>query len=410
MRKLKISLLPLFFTAFIDFTGLAIVIPIFSPLFLDPNDLFFNANTPETTRTLILGFLLSSFPLAQFFGSPLLGALSDRFGRKPLLIASMSGTAFSYLALGMAILTHNFYLLFASRIVAGFMAGNISVVQSAIADVSEKQDKARNFSLIALAFSGGLIIGPFLGARLSDPHVVPWFNDTVPFCLTSFLSLCNVLFVGLFFQETLKKKRDAEISVWIGFKRIAQAIHQKGRRQLWLMVLCYGLAWAFLAQFFQVFLIQKFGFTKPEIGNFYSYWAFWSIFTQFAIARPLFPHFKQKHLISISLFLLLIAVISLTIPNNPHYLYGIIPFVSLFQQIAYPNVIALVSNAGDKLRQGEMLGVCSSIQAASQVLPATISGSIVILNPTFPTLIGSFFIFLTLIFFILYVREQRKKI
>ncbi|MGZ4048911.1 MAG: MFS transporter, partial [Bacteroidia bacterium] len=151
----KSPLFTIFLTVFIDMLGVGIVIPVIAALLMDPGYSMLPAATSISTRTILLGFLIAAYPLAQFFGAPMLGALSDRYGRRKLLGLSLFGTLIGYLLFATAILEHNIFMLFASRILDGFTGGNISVALSAISDFSDEKSKSKNFGMVGAAFGLG---------------------------------------------------------------------------------------------------------------------------------------------------------------------------------------------------------------------------------------------------------------
>jgi len=120
--------------------GIGIIIPVIPALFFEQDAMFFSEAVTYESRSIIYGFLLAAYPIMQFFGAPILGALSDRHGRKPLLTISLIGTMIGYFLFAVALLQGNLILLFFSRLLPGFTGGNISIVYSAIADASEGAD------------------------------------------------------------------------------------------------------------------------------------------------------------------------------------------------------------------------------------------------------------------------------
>src|SRR3989344_4109313 len=162
----KLSLWTLFLVVFLDMLGIGIIIPILPLVFYETSLL--PAGTSLSATNILLGFLIASYPLAQFFGAPILGAIADRYGRRPVLLLSLLGAAFGYALFAFGLVIGSVWLLFFSRILAGFMAGNLAVVKSIIADISDKRSMVKNFGLIGMGFGLGFILGPFIGGNLAN--------------------------------------------------------------------------------------------------------------------------------------------------------------------------------------------------------------------------------------------------
>ncbi len=405
----KISLIPIFLTVFIDLVGLGIIIPILAPIFVSPYSGFLPITTPFAERTLYLGFLIAMYPIAQFFGAPILGALSDRHGRKKLLIISLTGTLIGYLLFGIGILTKNIFVLFFSRIIDGFTGGNISIAMSSIADISDAQTKARNFGLIGMAFGLGFILGPFIGGSLADPTIISWFNAATPFWFASLLTISNILLVIRNFTETLEHHRHTPVSALTGFKNIAKALRMSHLRILFLVVFLFTFGFNFFTQFFQVFLVSKFSFTLSQIGNELAYIGIWIAFAQGIIIRPLSKIFSPSQILSFSLFALGITFPILLLPHTAYILFFILPFVAIFNGLSQPNTTAIISNAAGSESQGEILGINQSIQSAGQALPPIIAGIIVSINRNLPILIAGGSIILAWAVFMFIYKPSRQK-
>ncbi|MES2121150.1 MAG: MFS transporter, partial [Chlamydiota bacterium] len=163
--------LPLLMTVFIDSLGFGLVYPIFSSLILTPEQSILPTETSVAIRGLLFGMLVSAFCVGQFFGGPILGALSDRLGRKKILIASLWLAVIAYLLAGLGIVIHSIALLFVGRLLSGWGASNWSIAQSIIVDQSSVEEKSKNFGLLGMAWGTGFVIGPFMGGKLSDPAI-----------------------------------------------------------------------------------------------------------------------------------------------------------------------------------------------------------------------------------------------
>lgn len=406
MVRKTFSIWTIFFTVFLDLLGLGIIIPILPALLFDPLSGILPITYSFSNRSLIYGFLIASYPLAQFFGAPILGALADQKGRKKLLVLSLIGTAFGYVVIIFGIINNNIYLMFLGRIIDGFTGGNISIAQSAIADLSTEETKSKNFGLIGMAFGLGFILGPYIGGKLSDPSIVSWFDYATPFYLTVALSIINVLLVIVKFQETLGKNRQVKISLFTGFRNIKKAFDFKSLRVMFLVVFLLTVGFNFFTQFFQVFLYEKFKFTQSQIGDFFAYMGIWIAVAQGAILRPLSNKVKPSIILSWSIILLSLCFPFLLIPNNRMGLYFIIPFIAIFQGLNQPNSTAIVSNLAGREEQGEILGINQSISSLAQALPPIIAGFVTTVNINLPTWFAAGSTFLAWLIFKIFFRKH----
>lgn len=389
MKKSKNSILPLFLTVFIDLLGLGIVIPILPMIILNPAAGLLPMDMSFSTRSIVYGFLIASYPIAQFFSSPILGALADEKGRKKILTLSLIGTLIGYLLFGIGIMQENIFLLFIGRILDGFTGGNISIAQSSIADISTKETKAKNFGLIGMAFGLGFVIGPYMGGKLADPSIVSWFNYATPFWFAAILTFLNIISVIFKFKETLVTKRKANLSLTTGIKNISQAFSIPNLRYVFFTVFFLTVGFNFFTQFFQVFLIGKFSFTQSQIGDLFAYMGIWIAVAQGGFQRPLSKKYKPSQILNYSAIFLAISLPVLLLPSKPIWIYAILPFIAIFQGLTQPNGTAIVSNQSDDSTQGEILGINQSVQSLAQAIPPIIAGFVTSINLSLPIILGS---------------------
>lgn len=407
MKDKKFSILPVFFTVFLDLLGLGIIIPILPSVLLDPRAGILPITFSFSQRTIIYGFLIASYPLAQFFGAPILGALSDRNGRKKILVFSLIGTLIGYILFAIGIIQMNIYLLFIGRIIDGFTGGNISIAQTIIADVSDEKTKSRNFGLIGMAFGLGFVIGPYLGGKLSDPTIVSWFDYYTPFLFSAILTVINISLVIWKLPETLEIKKKVKITALTGIKNIRKAFGYKDLRVMFLVVFLLTIGFNFFTQFFQVFLIGKFQFNQSRIGDLFAYMGLWIALVQGVILRPLSKKYSSKTILSLSILLLTMVFPLLLIPNKAIWIYLIIPFIAMFQGMTQPNTTAIISNLTNKEKQGEILGINQSISSLAQAIPPIIAGFVTSININLPTILASVVTGIAWIVFISLFREKK---
>ncbi len=401
------SLATIFLVVFIDMLGFGIAIPLFAPLFLNADGIL-PASYPLAMRTLLLGLMIAAYPVMQFFGAPMLGALSDRIGRKKVFLISLAGTCAGYILTGLGVFLGNIWLLFLSRALDGFTGGNISVALSSIADISEGKAKARNFGLIGMAFGLGFIHGPYAGGKLADPGVFSWFTFATPFWFAAILTLVNIVFVVFAFKETLRTPIAAPISVLTGFRNLSKAFALPNLRAMFLVSFLLIFGFNFFTQFFQVFLIEKFNYGQSQIGNLFAYIGLWIALAQGLIARPVASRVVPEKVLSFSLFCLALVFPLLLIPDKPAYLFAILPFLAIFQGLTQPNTAAIISNSGNEQSQGEILGINQSVQAAAMAVPPIIAGLISSINVGLPIAVAGLCTLLSWIVFMFIYRRQKR--
>ncbi len=260
MKKFKFSPLPvIFLTVFVDLIGFGLLIPVIPLLLANPRSEYFLLPPDFTVQQgyILLGFLTAIYPLGQFFATPILGELSDKFGRKPVIVLSLIGTCISYLIFAFGVVTKNLPLLFLSRGFAGIFGGNISVNQAAIADFTPPKDRVKNFGLIGAAFGLGFILGPYIGGKLSDPSIYSGFSAVTPFLFAAALSFVNVLSVLLFFPETnVLKNLEKKINWGRSILNIVHAYGMRKLRPLFATNFFFQAGFTFFTTFFSVFLIN----------------------------------------------------------------------------------------------------------------------------------------------------------
>ena len=399
----------IFITVFLDMLGITIVIPVIPALFFEPDSLFFASGMSMDDRSVLYGFLVAAFPFMQFFGAPILGTLSDRYGRKPVLSISLVGTLIGYLLFAYAILSHNLWLLFVSRMIPGFMGGNISIIMSSIADVSDEKYKARNFGMVGAAFGIGFILGPSVGGLLADDQLVSWFNHATPFWFTSILTLINILFVQFMFRETLKETRHTDITFFRGISNVATSFKVPRLRNIFIVVLCLSLGFTFFTQFFSVLLIQKFSYSEKDIGFLYGWVGIWLVFTQAFIVRKLSGNVASERILMFTPLTLCLAVASLLIPDQSFWFFAINPIIAMSQGMTSPNLMTVVSRQAGASHQGEILGINQSMNSIGQCIPPLLAGYLNTISGSLPILTGAFFILIGWLVYVFLFRPREKQ-
>jgi DHA1 family tetracycline resistance protein-like MFS transporter len=291
--KRRLALLFLF--VFVDVLGFSLILPL----------LPFYAQTFDATPT-VVGLLLGANALTQLVGAPILGRLSDRYGRRPLLILSIAGTVVGFLLLGWA---NSLWMLFVSRIVDGFLGGNISLAQAYITDVTDEKNRARGLGLIGASFGLGFMFGPALGGRLSASG-----NYSLPAFAAAALATINLLGVIIWLPESLptekRIKRAQSPRSAFTMQALFEALCRPCVGPLLITRLLYGLAFTTFQTVFALFVDKRLGLGATETGYLLTYVGVLIVAVQGGGIGLLTRRFSDKQLIFGSTVLLALSLLA----------------------------------------------------------------------------------------------------
>lgn len=361
-------------TVVLDFLGLGLIIPIFALLLLEDQTLL-GPEVGDEVRNITYGMLIATFSICQFLSAPLLGTASDRYGRKPILFISLMGTIVGYLLIALGIYLQDLVWVFIGRGVQGMAAGNLSIVYSAISDISQPEEKPKNFGLVGVAFGIGFIIGPVVGGVLSDPTISPYFSFMTPFLAAAFLVLVNLILVYLRFPETLAQPdASAKISARSAGENLWKAARHKELGPMFLVVFFFTFGFTFFTQFIQPYMIKVFSFDSSDLGFILGYIGVIVALTQGLLVRVLSRRAAPASILRVSLAALSVSFLIILIPTKVWELYLFLPLMAIWQGIANPNISALISNLAPPQQQGQVLGMQQSVSSFAQIWPPLIGG------------------------------------
>lgn len=406
--KSKTSLFAILFTFAVDSLGATIVFPVFAPLFLKDPSRFFSPDTAYALRTLLLGVFLGVYPLMQFIFSPILGEVSDHFGRKRALILTVGLTFFGYALSAMSIRFENLSLLFVGRLVMGLGASNLSVCLSTMTDLSSSvKQRSFYFSMGSMVAGLTFILGPFIGGKLSDPTISRHFNLAFPMVVGSLLSFINLIVVIFVFFETLLRTKKTKYHFLSSFSNIAAIMGNKEIRRPFLVYFFYLFSWNIVLLFIPAYSLLMFGLDTSSIGNLCALLGlFWILGT--SLLYHIFSRFSLLRSMAI-IFLICFAILMLTSSLIQHlYTFVIVlGFCIMFAGFIWPYATHSISSKASEEVQGKVMGLSQSIFSLTMMLASVTGGLFLNLNKILPFAISSVSAFLAAI--IMLTRKTRKK-
>lgn len=352
-------LVVIFITVFIDLIGFGIVIPVL-PFYAESAE--FGATPRE------IGFLLASYSIMQFIFTPILGGLSDKYGRRPVLFFSILGSSLGFLITGMAT---TLWLVFAGRILDGITGGNISTAQAYIADVTTPENRAKGMGLIGAAFGLGFIFGPALGGILSR------YGIHIPFYVAAALAFFNAILLYFVLPESLQNKNVHQkyVGRWTA---MSEAFRKSQLAFLILINFLLIFAFTVMTSAFALYTQSRFAYGAQENGWLFFFIGILAVILQGGLTGMLARRFGEINLIIAGSFLIALALAwfpAVTIENGGLYgLLGILALLAVGNGLATPALQGAISRLADAESQGTTLGVSQSFASLARALAPILTG------------------------------------
>jgi DHA1 family tetracycline resistance protein-like MFS transporter len=366
-------LFTIFIIVFVDLLGFSLILPL----------LPYYAETYGATQ-LIIGLLVASYAAAQLVGAPLLGRLSDRYGRRPVLLLSVAGTLVGFLLLGLAEPLGKFLsslfapqsanfiivlILFLSRIIDGLTGGNITVAQAYITDVTDEQNRAKGLGLIGAAFGLGFIIGPAAGGALSQ------WGYSLPAFAAAAIAFVNLLAIFFFLPESLPLERRVSLNQRPSFSFAAlwQALNRPVVGPLLHLRFFFGLAFATFQTIFAVYA-QAIGLGPQTTGWVLAYVGLLTVVVQGGLMGIITRRFTENWLIITGLWMMTGALLAWALTTNLFMLLIVILPLSLSGGVLNTVLQSSLSKSVTREEVGGILGISTSIEAVTRVIAPSVGG------------------------------------
>ncbi len=354
------KLLPILGVTFIDIVGFSMLIPMM-PYFV----------THFGASAFVVGLLFATFSLCQFLSAPLWGIISDRLGRKTVLIVSQIGATIGWAMLGLApniavaLSLAPIAVVFAARILEGISGGNISITQAYVADLVEAKDRARAFGLIGAMFAAGMVFGPAGGGLLYARY-----GFAVPFLVAAGLQFLTLLLTIVMLPESRARPDEEDrLSVQslvecFGQPRLARVLWQK----LAIALALYG--WFGV---FALYLQRQVGFSLAKTDYFFSVFAVFNVFMNVVMVRRVSAQLGDRRMSNLGLASLVAGFALVPFVHELVLLSATMLLFSLGMALTNTGITALISNTASDREQGMVLGASSSLDSLSGILAPPVS-------------------------------------
>jgi DHA1 family tetracycline resistance protein-like MFS transporter len=317
----------------------------------------------------MIGLLLASNALAQIIGIPIIGRLSDRFGRRPLILLGTAAGAVSFLILGFA---RSLPVLFAARILDGLLGGNVALAQAYITDITEERDRARSLGMIGAAFGIGFIFGPALGGFLSR------WGYGVPSFAAAGLSLINFVWVLAALPESLTAERRAAIAVSarppVTAAALVRALREPVVGPLLTTRLFYALAFGVFQSSFALWASSRLGFSAQSTSLVLAYVGVLSVLVQGAAIGPLTRRFSERTLIVAGIVILAASLLAWAFVSTLALLLVVLAPTALAGGVLNVALTSSLTKAVHRDEVGGSLGMATALQGVASVAAPVIGG------------------------------------
>ena len=351
----KLPIFVIFTTVVLDSMGIGIIIPVMPALFADVT------GTEKISDIAIWGGLLSStFALMQFIFGPILGALSDRYGRKPILLLALFVMAAYYLLMGFA---QTLWLLFLGRLIGGITAATHATANAYMADISSPEEKAARFGMLGAGFGLGFVLGPLIGGLLGE------WGPRAPFFAAAMLAAANGVLCYFVLKESLKTKNRREF-MWYRANPIGAILDLRkfeGIYSLLLVFLLFTIGTSIYAAIWPFFTVERFNWSPGMIGISLTIYGVCFAIVQGVLVRPAIKIWGEKKTIIIGFCFEFSAMVTFAFLTDGKILIILIPLASL-GVLAQPAIQAILSKSVGDDRQGAIQGVASSLNAIAMII------------------------------------------
>lgn len=335
------------------------------------------------------GLLFAIFSIFQFIATPIIGRLSDKYGRKPLLIISIAGTAISFLLMAFA---PSAAWLFLARALDGITAGNIPVASAVISDTMEPKERAKGFGIIGASFGFGFIFGPAISALTLH------FGDTVPFLISAAVAGFAVLLTAFVLPETnMHRGKEVIKAKLFDFKKLMLSVTDEHVGLTLIVSFLYSFAFALFIYAYQPFSVKVLHLSATQISLNFTIIGVMGLITQALLIPRLIKKIGDKRMLTGALFCMIFTLLAFFFVRTEIAFMGVSILNGLANAFVGPMIQTLLSKEADNKSQGQILGLNASYVSLGMIFGPIIGGALATASIPMPFLVGSGITFLCLL-------------
>ena len=357
-------LIVIFTTVFIDLVGFGIVMPVLP---------FYAEGTAFNATPRMVGVLFASYSIMQLIFSPILGSVSDKYGRRPVLLLSIIGTGIGFLFLGLA---KTLVMLFIGRILDGITGGNISTAQAYIADITTEENRAKGMGMIGAAFGLGFIFGPAIGGILSR------WGIHVPFLFAAALCFANATLLYFRLPETLTAaERRKNPAVDRSFKQMIASLKQPRLTSILIIYFLFVVAFSIMTSAFSFYTMFRFGYDAQRTGFLFAYVGLIAVVIQGGLIGRLVKRFGELPLVIVGALCFAISLFAVPFVGPAAGGLGALLLgggvFSMGNSLATPALTSLASKTAGPERQGAILGITQSTASLARAVGPSLTAILI---------------------------------
>lgn len=327
------------------------------------------------------GLLFAAFSICQFIATPIIGRLSDKYGRRPMLLLSISGTLVSFIMMAFA---PNAIFLFLARALDGLTAGNVPVIFAVVSDSTKPEERAKSFGYIGSAFSFGFIFGPAIAALTLG------YGQATPFLIAAGITLLAIVITALFLPETNKHMKEVVHGKLFDFPKMWRTLFDPNVGVTFVISLVFFLAFACAVMYgFQPFTRNVLGISETQNAMLFTLFGIVGLLTQTFIVGQVTKRFGLKHSFKAAMLFTSVSFLIMFFSRTlPVFIVACV-ILAMFNSIAQTLIPTILSQEADAKSQGTIMGLNASYQSIGMIFGPILGGFVATYTATLPFIVGS---------------------